>query len=72
MSQWGSWSSDSQQHAQMCILESQIETKEKQLSFKDKEIVALKEEIKRLRALIDALHGIKENLNTGDILDRFK
>ena len=59
------WSNDSQTHTQICILESQLD-------IKGKEIVALKEEIKRLRALIDALHGIKENLNTGDILDRFK
>ena len=32
----------------------------------------LNNENERLRKLIDALHGIKENLNTGDILDRFK
>ena len=59
------WSSDSQSHTQIFILESQIE-------IKNKEIERLKEENDRLRKLIDALHGIKENLNTGDILDRFK
>ena len=59
------WSSDSQSHTQICILVSQIE-------IKNKEIERLKEENDRLRKLIDALHGIKENLNTGDILDRFK
>ena len=59
------WSSDSQSHTQICILESQIE-------IKNKEIESLKEENERLRKLIDALHGIKENLNTGDIMDRFK
>ena len=59
------WSSDSQTHTQICILESQLE-------LKGKEIESLKEENNRLRKLIDALHGIKENLNTGDILDRFK
>ncbi len=59
------WSNDSQSHTQICILESRIEEK-------SQEIAGLKEENNRLRRLIDALHGIKENLNTGDILDRFK
>jgi len=59
------WSNDSQSHTQICILESRIEEK-------NHEIARLKEENDRLRKLIDALHGIKENLNTGDILDRFK
>ena len=59
------WSNESQTHTQICILESQLDVK-------GKEIESLKEENDRLRKLIDALHGIKENLNTGDILDRFK
>ena len=59
------WSNESQTHTQICILESQIEVK-------NKEIGLLKEENERLRRLIDALHGIKADLNTGDILDRFK
>ena len=59
------WSNDSQSHTQICILESRIEEK-------NQEIARLKEENNRLHRLIDALHGIKENLNTGDILDRFK
>ena len=59
------WSNDSQSHTQICILESQLE-------LKGKEIESLKEENNRLRKLIDALHGIKANLNTGDILDRFQ
>ena len=59
------WSNDSNTHSQICILESRLDSK-------DKEIGLLKEENERLRKLIDALHGIKENLNTGDILDRFK
>jgi len=59
------WSNDSQTHTQICILESRIEEK-------NQEIQRLKEENERLCKLVDALHGIKENLNTGDILDRFK
>ena len=59
------WSNDSQSHTQICILESQLD-------IKGKEIERLNNENERLRKLIDALHGIKENLNTGDILDRFK
>tara|TARA_Y100000590_G_scaffold243165_1_gene273341 strand:- start:2650 stop:2844 length:195 start_codon:yes stop_codon:yes gene_type:complete len=59
------WSSDSQSHTQICILESQLE-------LKSKEIESLKEENERLCKLIDALHGIKENLNTGDVINRFK
>ena len=65
MRESGNWSNDSQAHTQMCILESQLE-------LKGKEIERLNNENERLRKLIDALHGIKENLNTGDTLDRFK
>ena len=66
------WSSDSQTHTQICILESQIEIKTQQLDKLNAEIELLKTENERLHCLVDALHGIKENLNTGDILDRFK
>ena len=59
------WSNDSQTHTQICILESQLD-------LKGKEIERLKEENERLRKLVDALHNIKENLNTGDIMERFK
>ena len=62
---FSNWSNDSQTHTQICILESQIDVK-------SKEIERLNNENERLRKLIDALHGIKENLNTGDVLDRFK
>ena len=59
------WSNDSQTHTQICILESRIEEK-------NQEIQGLKEENERLCKLIDALYGIKENINTGDMPDRFK
>ena len=51
------WSNESQTHTQICILESQLE-------LKDKEIERLNNENERLRKLIEALHGIKENINT--------
>lgn len=66
------WSNDSQSHTQICILESQIEIKTQQLDKLNVEIELLKRENERLHSLVDALHGIKENLNTGDTLDRFK
>ena len=59
------WSNESQTHTPICILESQVE-------LKGKEIERLNNENERLRKLIDALHGIKANLNTGDMLDRFQ
>ena len=74
MSSFSDWSNDSQTHAQICILESQIQKKDEALSNIKIEVEHLKNENQRLRSLIDVLTGIKENLNTGDtsVLDRFK
>jgi len=69
MSQWGSWSSDPRQHAQMCILESQIEFKTNTIHKLETENRLLKEEIERLQQLVKTL--TKTDINT-DIMDRFK
>ena len=72
MSSFSDWANDSQTHAQIAILESQIQKKDEVLNDKKIEVEHLKNENQRLRSLVDVLTGIKENLNTGDILDRFK
>ena len=71
MSSFSDWSNDSQTHAQIAILESQIQKKDEVLNDKKIEVEHLKNENQRLRSLVDVLTGIKENLNTGDILDCF-
>ena len=66
---FSNWSNDSRQHAQMCILESQIEFKTNTIHKLETENRLLKEEIERLQQLVKTL--TKTNINT-DIMDRFK
>ena len=72
MSSFSNWSNESQTHAQICILESQIQKKNESVETLRAELVFYKNENKRLLDLVNVLTGIKENLNTGDVLDRFK
>jgi len=72
MSSFSNWSKDSQTHAQICILESQIEKRNESVETLKAELTFYKNENKRLLDLVNVLTGIKENLNTGDVLDRFK
>tara|TARA_Y100001936_G_C16091077_1_gene686258 strand:- start:5828 stop:6043 length:216 start_codon:yes stop_codon:yes gene_type:complete len=66
------WSNDSQQYTQFAILESQIQKKDETINKLKAQIECLTSEKDRLQSLVDVLTGIKENLNTGDIMDRFK
>ena len=72
MSSFSNWSNESQTHAQICILESQIEKRNESVETLKAELTFYKNENKRLLDLVNVLTGIKENLNTGDVLDRFK
>ena len=72
MSSFSNLSKDSQTHAQICILESQIEKRNESVETLKAELTFYKNENKRLLDLVNVLTGIKENLNTGDVLDRFK
>lgn len=72
MSSFSNWSNESQTHAQINILESQIQKRNESVEALRAELVFYKNENKRLLDLVNVLTGIKENLNTGDVLDRFK
>lgn len=69
MKESGNWSNDSQEFSKMCILESQIESKQKDYEILKLENEHLKNEVQRLEELVKTL--TKTNINT-DILDRFK
>ncbi len=53
------WSSDSQAHTQICILESQIEVKSNRVLSLEAENLVLKKEVERLQALINKLVEIE-------------
>lgn len=69
MSQWGNWSNDPQEFSKMCILESQLESKDTQYATLKAENLLLKQEVKRLQSLIKTLSKCDIS---NDILDRFK
>ena len=69
MRESGNWSNDSQEFSKMCILESQIESKQKDYEILKLENEHLKGEVRRLEELVQTL--TKTNINT-DIMDRFK
>lgn len=68
MSQWGNWSNDPNEFSKMCILESQLESKDVQYAALKQENLLLKAEVDRLQKLVNTLSDI----NSNEALDRFK
>lgn len=68
MSQWGNWSNDPNEFSKMCILESQLESKDVQYAALKQENLLLKTEVDRLQKLVNTLSDI----NSNEALDRFK
>ena len=72
MKESGNWSNDSQAFTRMCILESQLETKDVQVGTLKHENLALKAEVERLQKLVDTL-TTKDGINSNnEVFDRFK
>lgn len=69
MSQWGNWSNDPNEFSKMCILESQLESKDVQYAALKQENLLLKTEVDRLQKLVNTLSDINSN---NEVLDRFK
>jgi hypothetical protein len=69
MSESGNWSNSSQEFTRMCILESQLESKDVQYAALKQENLLLKSEVNRLQELVNTLSDINNN---NDVLDRFK
>jgi cell division protein FtsB len=55
MSDIGNWSSDSQAHTRICVLESQVDVKDNRIGTLKAENLVLKSEIERLQELIKTL-----------------
>ena len=55
MSQWGPWSSNSQEFTRLCILESQLQLKDNRVSLLQEEKLVLKAEIERLQNIVKTL-----------------
>ena len=51
----GNWSSDSQTHTRICVLESQVDVKDNRIGTLKAENLVLKSEIERLQELIKTL-----------------
>ena len=72
MKESGNWSNDSQTFAKMCILESQLESKDTEYAALKQENLLLKAEVERLQKLVDTL-TTKEDINSNnEVFDRFK
>ena len=69
MKESGNWSNSSQEFTRMCILESQLESKDVQYAALKQENLLLKSEVNRLQELVNTLSDINNN---NDVLDRFK
>jgi len=69
MSESGNWSNSSQEFTRMCILESQLESKDVQYTALKQENLLLKSEVNRLQELVNTLSDINTN---NEVLDRFK
>lgn len=65
------WSNDSQAFTRMCILESQLETKDTEYAALKQENLVLKAEVERLQNLVNTL-TTKDDINNNEVLDRFK
>ena len=66
------WSSDSQAHTRICVLESQLEVKGKRVGSLETENKLLKLEVDRLQALVNTLTSKKDTLDILNTLDNFK
>ena len=72
MKESGNWSNDSQTFTKMCILESQLESKDTEYAALKQENLLLKAEVERLQKLVDTL-TIKDSINSNnEVFDRFK
>ncbi len=72
MKESGNWSNDSQTFTKMCILESQLESKDTEYAVLKQENLLLKAEVERLQKLVDTL-TIKDSINSNnEVFDRFK
>jgi cell division protein FtsB len=72
MKESGNWSNDSQTFSKMCILESQLESKDTEYAALKQENLLLKAEVERLQNLVNTL-TIKEDINSNnEVFDRFK
>ena len=72
MKESGNWSNDSQTFSKMCILESQLESKDTEYAALKQENLLLKAEVERLQNLVNTL-TIKDDINSNnEVLDRFK
>jgi len=69
MSESGNWSNSSQEFTRMCILESQLESKDVQYAALKQENLLLTSEVNRLQELVNTLSDINTN---NEVLDRFK
>ena len=72
MKESGNWSNDSQTFTKMCILESQLESKDTEYAALKQENLLLKAEVERLQKLVDTL-TTKDGINSNnEVFDRFK
>ena len=72
MKESGNWSNDSQTFSKMCILESQLESKDTEYAALKQENLLLKAEVERLQNLVNTL-TIKDDINSNNqVFDRFK
>jgi cell division protein FtsB len=72
MKESGNWTNDSQAFTKMCILESQLESKDTEYAAVKQENLLLKAEVERLRKLVDTL-TTKDGINSNnEVFDRFK
>lgn len=72
MKESGNWSNDSQTFTKMCILESQLESKDTEYAALKQENLLLKAEVERLQKLVDTL-TTKDSINSNnEVFDRFK
>jgi cell division protein FtsB len=72
MKESGNWTNDSQAFTKMCILESQLESKDTEYAALKQENLLLKAEVERLQKLVDTL-TTKEDINSNnEVFDRFK
>lgn len=72
MKESGNWSNDSQTFTKMCILESQLESKDTEYTALKQENLLLKAEVERLQKLVDTL-TTKDSINSNnEVFDRFK